>query len=47
MVLRAIERVSPTAIFGKPWGQLTRYQQIELLAFNDIRVREETGNVVR
>ncbi len=41
MILRAVERVDPRAVHGRSWNDLTYCEQIELLAFSDLRFREE------
>lgn len=42
MILRAIERMDPLSVWGRPWDQLTRSQQVRLLAYSDLRLQEET-----
>lgn len=43
MILRAVERVSPLALHGRAWCELGYDEQVELLAFADLRMREEGG----
>ena len=45
MILRAVERVDPVALYGKPWRDLKLKEQIELLAFSDIRQREDARSL--
>lgn len=42
-MLRAIERVDPRAVFGRPWGELSGPEQIELLAYASLRAAEDGG----
>lgn len=42
MILRACERVSPLAVFGRPWYELERAEQIALLGYAWLRAAEES-----
>ena len=39
-MLRAIERLDPLALFGRPWPELTSREQVELLAYATLREAE-------
>lgn len=41
MILRACERVSPLAVYGRPWADLEQGEQDLLLGFEWLRSTEE------
>lgn len=43
LVLRAHELVCPRDVYGKPWLELDRKQQMELLGYTLLRLAEEGG----
>lgn len=41
MIWRAIERIDPVAVFGRPWSSLSARERLDLLNYDAIRTRED------
>lgn len=41
MILRACERLSPLSVYGRPWCDLEREEQMELIGYELTRAHEE------
>ena len=41
MVFRALERIDPRAVFGRPWAELSKQEQLSLVGYDKLRRWEE------
>lgn len=45
MIFRVLERMDPVRVFGKPWWELTREQQDDLIGYEYVRMTEEAKGI--